>query len=235
MKKSFSIRTYLILSHGLLLIISLGAIGFVWSRNEYQVITRELENLMGERAALLAKVVGHEITEQDTLQPNEKEFPQVHLEEGVLAVYIDDSGSLYNLIPGTVSPKQADLFLDISSEYQITDVSYTTLVSTEFETTSVYAASAVYNDENQRIGVVCLLMPIGHLDNYISRLRWLLIGVILFVVLIGAGVSALLTSYFSSQFSRAQGLAATVAHGDYQLRIPEEGPTELRDLSHYLN
>ena len=235
MKKSFSIRSYLILSHGLLLIISLGAIGFIWSRNEYQVITRELENLMGERAALLAKVVGHEISEQDDAKVNDGEFPQVHLEEGVLAVYIDDSGSLYNLIPGTLSPKQTDLFLDISSEYQVTEVSYTTLVDTEFDTTNVYASSVVYDEENQRIGVVCLLMPIGHLDSYISRLRWLLLGVILFVVLIGAGVSILLTSYVSSHFSRAQGLAATVADGNYQLRIPEEGPTELRDLSHYLN
>ena len=30
-------------------------------------------------------------------------------------------------------------------------------------------------------------------------------------------------------------MAATVANGNYKLRIPEAGPTELRDLSHYLN
>jgi len=60
-------------------------------------------------------------------------------------------------------------------------------------------------------------------------------GAILFVILLGAGGSTLLTNYFSRQFSHAQGLAANVANGDYELRIPEEGPTELRDLSHYLN
>jgi signal transduction histidine kinase len=34
---------------------------------------------------------------------------------------------------------------------------------------------------------------------------------------------------------RAQRLAASVARGNYELRIPEKGPTELRNLSHYLN
>jgi two-component system sensor histidine kinase BaeS len=67
------------------------------------------------------------------------------------------------------------------------------------------------------------------------RLRWLLISAIIIVALLGVGVSFLLTNYFSRQFSHAQGLAATVANGDYQLRIPEAGPTELRDLSRYLN
>jgi signal transduction histidine kinase len=61
------------------------------------------------------------------------------------------------------------------------------------------------------------------------------VGAIVIVAFLGVGVSFLLTNYFSRQFSHAQGLAANVASGDYHLRIPENGPTELRDLSHYLN
>jgi signal transduction histidine kinase len=78
-------------------------------------------------------------------------------------------------------------------------------------------------------------MPLGELDAYITHLRWLLLGAIWAVVLIGMGVSTLLTNYFSRHFSRAQELAATVSEGNYHLRIPEDGPRELRDLSHYLN
>jgi signal transduction histidine kinase len=55
------------------------------------------------------------------------------------------------------------------------------------------------------------------------------------VILLGIAVSVGLTNYFSRQFSNAQDLAATVASGDYHLRIPEKGPIELRNLSHYLN
>jgi two-component system sensor histidine kinase VicK len=78
-------------------------------------------------------------------------------------------------------------------------------------------------------------MPLGQLDTYIGRLRWLLLGAIVVVALLGIGVSSLLTSYVARQFSHAQQLAATVADGNYHLRIPEAGPRELRDLSHYLN
>ena len=235
MKKSISIRSYLFLSQAILLATSLGAIGFVWSRNEYQVITGELQNLLRERVDLLSNVVGHELSEQGNVQLVKMEFPQVHIEENMRAAYIDNSGALYELVPGTVNPKEEDLFLELSAEYNITNDSIAKLVTVDSETTNVYAASPVLNNQGQQIGTVCLLMPIGYLDSYISRLRWLLLGAILFVVLLGAGGSTLLTNYFSRQFSQAQGLAANVANGDYHLRIPEEGPTELRDLSHYLN
>jgi len=235
MKKSISIRSYLFLSQAILLATSLGAIGFVWSRNEYQVITQELQSLLRERVDLLSNVVGHEISEHGSSQIENMEFPQVHLEENMHAVYIDTSGSLYELIPGTVNVREADLFLQLNSEYYKANESITQLVTSGSEPTSVYAASPVFDNKNQRIGMVCLLMSIGHLDTYISNLRWLLLGAIVVVILLGAGGSTLLTNYFSRQFSQAQGLAATVADGDYHLRIPEEGPTELRDLSHYLN
>ncbi len=235
MKKSIGIRSYLFLSHAILLATSLGAIGFVWSRNEYQVITQELQILLRERVDLLSNIIGHEMSEHGSAQLEKMEFPQIHLEEDMHAVYIDNSGGLYELIPGTVNPREADLFLQLSSEYKIAGNGFTTLVDSETEATSIYAASPVLDSKNQRVGTVCLLMPIGHLDNYITRLRWLLMGAILVVILLGAGGSTLLTNYFSRQFSHAQGLAATVAEGDYHLRIPEEGPTELRDLSRYLN
>jgi len=235
MKKNISIRSYLFLSHAILLATSLGAIGFIWSRNEYQVLTQELQNQVVQRADQISNIVGHEITEHGLAVFERAEFPQVHLDENIHAVYIDNSDELYELRHGVVNPREAELFLEFSSEYRINDDGFTTLVKSGLESTSVYAAAPVFDSQNRRIGTVCLLLPIGYLDSYIARLRWLLMGAILFVILLGAGGSTLLTNYFSRQFSQAQGLAATVANGDYHLRIPEEGPTELRDLSHYLN
>ena len=235
MKKILSIRVYLILSHALLLITSLGAIGFIWSRNEYHVITQELQKLMRERITLIANIISHELAEHNDIKLEQMELPQLYLEENMLAVYIDNLGDIHDLIPGTVSPRESDLFMELSSEYAPTDGSYAMLVGSENETTNIYAASPVFNRGGQRVGVVCLLMPIGQIDRYIVRLRWLLMGAILIVALLGVGVSTLLTKYFSLHFSRAHELAATVANGDYGVRIPESGPAELRDLSHYLN
>jgi len=235
MKRSLSIRTYLFISHAILLATSLGAIGFIWSRNEYQVLTQELQGQVIQRADQISNIVGHEIAEHGMILFESSEFPQVHLAENMHAVFIDTSAELYELKHGTIDPKETELFLELNSKHYIKSGSFSTLVKAELESTSVYAAAPVFDSHDQRIGTVCLLLPIGYLDSYIARLRWLLMGAILFVILLGAGGSTLLTNYFSRQFSRAQGLAATVAEGNYHLRIPEEGPTELRDISRYLN
>ena len=235
MKKSFSIRTYLGFSYSLLLVISLGAIGYIWSHNEYRVITEGLQELMRERITLLASVLSHEFAEYGEVKLDRSEFTIVNQEENLLTVFIDNSGALYELVPGTVSPRHQDLFRKLSSEHHIYEDSYATLITSEAETTSVYAAAPVVDKDDQPIGKVCLLLPLGDLESYVIRLRWLLLSAIIIVAFLGLGVSFLLTNYFSRQFSQAQSLAATVADGNYYLRIPEEGPTELRNLSKYLN
>lgn len=234
MKKSLSIRTYLGLSHTLLLVISLGAIGIIWSRNEYRVITQELQGLMRERISLFARIIGHEYLEFGELKLNGPEFSIIGQEENLLSVFIDPTGNLYELVPGTVSTHQEEVFRELIAQHPVYEDSYVSLISSEAEPDRVYAAAPVIV-KDESIGTVCLLMPLGDLDAYIIRLRWLLISAIIFVALLGVGVSILITNYFSRQFSRAQRLAATVAQGDYHLRIPEAGPTELRDLSRYLN
>ncbi len=234
MKKSLSIRTYLILSHTLLLVISLGAIGIIWSRNEYRVITQELQDLMRDRVSLLSRIIGHEYLEYGELKLYGPEFSMIGQEENLLSVFIDPSGNLYELVPGTVSTRQEEIFREFSMQHPVYEDSYVSLIRSDTETSSVYAAAPVIV-KNESIGTVCLLMPLGDLEAYILRLRWLLISAIIVVALLGVGVSILITNYFSRQFSRAQRLAATVTQGDYHLRIPEAGPTELRNLSHYLN
>lgn len=234
MKKTLSIRTYLSLSHSLLLVVSLGAIGIIWSRNEYRVITRELQDLMRDRVSLLSRIIGHEYLEYGELKLYGPEFSMIGREENLLSVFIDPSGNLYELVPGTISARQEEIFQQFSAQHPVYEDSYVSLISSETEPDSVYAAAPVII-RNESIGTVCLILPLGDLDAYIKRLRLLLVSAIIFVALLGVGVSILITNYFSRQFSRAQRLAATVAQGDYHLRIPEAGPTELRDLSHYLN
>lgn len=235
MKRTFSFRFYLILSHSLLLAISLGAIAFIWSRNEYTTIAGELQSLMRERAILLSGVLSHEISEYHTIKVSHTEFPQFALEENLLAVFIDDSNLLYDLKPGSVNSVQIDLFLRLSQQHPLYKDAYASIITGSESANSVYAAAPVFDSNGKIIGKVCLLMPLGELDSYIKRLRLLLIGATIFITLLSIGVSLLLTNYFSHHFSNAQKLAATVAEGNYHLRIPETGPTELRDLSHYLN
>jgi len=234
-KRPFGIRVYLVVSNALLLVISLGAISFFWSRNEYRVISEELSRLTGKQAEWLSQIISHEIEEQDQIQIGQVEFSETQSNDRMFAVYIDEAGSLTDLTPGSVSPQLAERFLQLSGKFPLTGQSYASLVSSGLEATNVYAAAPVFDAQNRVIGKVCILMPIGKLDAYILRLRWLLISAILVVALLGVGISTLLTNYFSSQFSRAQELAARVSEGNYHLRIPEGGPKELRELAQYLN
>ena len=235
MSRSISLRSYLFLSHAILLAASLGSIGFIWSRNEYEVITQEMQSLLEQRASLFSGIVGHELAEHGNAVLEQNEFPQIHIEENMRAVFIDNTGELHELIRGSVNPAETDLFHQLDLEYSDQTSSFSKVISTKVDSTSVYAVAPVLDAKQQTIGQICLLMPIGYLDVYIARLRWILAVAISFVVILGAGGSILLTNYFSRQFSRAQSLAATVSEGNYHVRIPEGGPTELRDLSRYLN
>jgi signal transduction histidine kinase len=189
---------------------------------------------MRDRISLLSRIIGHEYLEYGELKLNGPEFSVIGQEENLLSVFIDSSGRLYELVPGSISVRQEEIFLDLSVEHPVYKDSYVSLIDSATETANVYAAAPVLV-KNESIGTVCLLMPLGDLEAYILRLRWLLISAIIVVAFVGVGVSILITNYFSQQFSRTQQLAATVAQGDYHLRIPEAGPTELRDLSRYLN
>mgnify|MGYP002713136012 CR=1 FL=1 len=235
MKRSLSIRTYLGISYVLLLTLTLGGIGFIWSRNEYKVITDQLQNLVQDRVLLLANIFSHELLENGEVRLDASGIPVIGEDKNVIAVYIDNSGTLFELAPDSVTKHQEELFREAVSEHSAHEESYTSLVHSEFETTNIYAAAPIFDSQDQFVGQVCILMPLHELDAYIMQLRWLLVVAISIVALIGVAISYLLSNYFSRRFSQAQSLAATVANGDYLLRIPENGPTELRDLSHYLN
>jgi len=213
----------------------MGAIGYVWSQNEYRVVTQELKRVMEERASLLAEVVRHEIAEYGKVKVDQAELPFLQKESNLIAVYFDSSGILFELAPGSVSLRQEELFQQLYAEHRVYVGSFATLTDAESDQVNIYAAAAVTDSGGKSIGTVCLLLPLGDLETYIQRSRLLLISAIVIVALLGVVVSSLVTNYFSGHFTRAQKLAATVANGDYQARIPESGPTELRALSHYLN
>ena len=235
MKKTVGIRAFLGLGHALLLLVSLGAIGFVWSQNEYQVTTQALKNAMRERVSLIAKIIGHELAEYDALKFDDAEFSVIAQDKNQFVVFIDNSGVLQELVPGSVSPRQDELFLRLNQDHPAYREAYVSLIDSDAQAASVYAAAPVLDARGERLGTVCLLMPLGDLEAYITRARLFLLSAMIIVGLLGIGVSVALTNSLSRHFLRAQEMAATVASGDYHLRIPEAGPTELRDLSHYLN
>ena len=219
----------------LLLIVALGIIGLMWSRNEYQDITREIQNLTRENVTLLAQIISQGIIQFGEVNLDKINLPETSRAANLMAVFIDYHGDLYELTPGVINPDNTEIFMELFEEYQDIDYSYAVIDSVRFQSASAYAIAPVINSKNQVIGKICLIVPISHLEAYNTRLWWLLLTVIALVTLIGIGASVILTRYFSKHFTQAQTLSALVANGDYHLRIPEKGPTELKDLAHHLN
>jgi two-component system sensor histidine kinase BaeS len=235
MSRPLGIRAYLAISYSALLILSLGAIGFIWSQNEYRAITRQIESLMRDRVTLLSDVVEHELAENDDIRGGQAQYAGVELSKDTVAVFIDGSGSVVELFPGTVSPADAALFAALSGKYDLPDHSPEPLVKTDTDAGAVYAAAQVFSRDNELLGTVNLLTGLDGLETYVSQVRWMFLGAILVVLLLGVALSTLLANAFSRQFSNAQRLASSVAEGNYQLRLPVTGPAELRVLARSLN
>lgn len=235
MKKSLSIRSYLGLSHVLLLVISLGLIGFIWSYNEYALITNEYKKLLGERVAIIADIISHEYAEHNEIELEHIQFPLIYENKDIDIVFVDSKEEIFPIQPETISEEERELINDLYQDSDFYNENYVTLIKLESRERTLFAAAPVVGSDSQTVGYVCLLLPLSEFDLYIDNLRLLLGGSMLGVILLGIVVSVGLTNFFSRQFSNAQDLAATVASGDYHLRIPEKGPTELRNLSHYLN
>jgi signal transduction histidine kinase len=183
----------------------------------------------------MADVLSHEFSEHNEIELEYSQFPVFYKENDLQVAFIDSQDKIYALQPETMSAEDKALISDLYHDYQVHTESYAVLTHSGSETTMLYAVAPVFGSEEQPIGFVCLLLPLNAFDTYVDNLRLLLGGSMLGVILLGIAVSVGLTNYFSRQFSNAQDLAATVASGDYHLRIPEKGPIELRNLSHYLN
>ena len=198
-------------------------------------MTQEYKHLLSERVVILADILSHEFEEHQWVNLEGARFPVIYQEKALKVVYIDLEGEIYPFEPNTISLEEAALFKVLYQESPSYTESYSTLTKLGSETTLLYAAAPVYSPNAEALGTVCLILPLEDFDDYINNLRLLLGGAMIGVILLGVAMSFGLAGFLSRQFSNAQDLAATVADGNYHLRIPEKGPTELRNLSHYLN
>ena len=237
MKKNLSIRAYLILSHSLLLAISLTTVGFLWSRNEYRIITDELQSMVIDRATLIADIASHELAEEGEIGPEYFALSQeIEIASNRLhVVYIDPSGAFVTLSRGKIEGTVRDEFQEIYYKEGLSETSYVELVDKDTEVSHIYAGAPVFDTNGRVLGMICVLYPLSRMEMFIAQQRWMLVGTILLIALLGIGISVFLANNVSRHFLNVQKLAGTVAEGNYYLRIPESGPRELHDMAHYMN
>jgi signal transduction histidine kinase len=235
MRSGFSIRVYLTLSHAFLIVASLSVVSLIWSHNEEQEAVEELRSHMLERAGWLAALVAQQVDYRLPADLQTIAFPETHLTGDISAVYIDPARSIHNLTDHSLPEDVRAAMIEFSRDEDGAGGGWVEIVDQPDGEKYLYALAPVPPGSNQAGGMVCLALEMDPLQDYMDQLRFNFAGAVLAISIIGILVSTLLTRIISSRLADAERLAATVAEGDYHLRMPERGPRELQELSRHLN
>jgi signal transduction histidine kinase len=105
----------------------------------------------------------------------------------------------------------------------------------DFSDETLYAAAPVFDRGGKVIGAVCLSLPLQDFEATIKTTRSWLVGFTAGMATLSLILGVILATLLTRPLSKAQQLAARVASGDYNVRLPEKGPRELAELASYLN
>ncbi len=225
-----SVRAYLALSYAIFVLFGLMGTGLYWLRQQEIAAEQALLLQLHERARILSTLGIQEAQPSSTFQ-----LPStiIAFNSNLRVVFVS---------PELKVTRISDLELKEDERAKAVEFSRDALqghsVSQEiyYDTgETLYAASPVYGDNQQIIGVVCLLLPLDDFQATMATLR----NQLFFGAALLAGLSTLLgfglVSLFIRPIEKAKVMAARVAGGDYSVRLPDTPFSELAELSDHLN
>lgn len=235
MRKSISLHSYLSLTNAILILMVLGVIGYIWSRGQQDAIERELQSEVREHALLLATIVSQKYDQNPDLNIDSYQLPADITNADYIVAYLANDLSLHNLGDQPLTVEQSNYFRQYGHTALNGDSNVVRLRWGTRTEESIYASSPVLDHYGKVSGAICVILPLDRLGTQFSRMRLTLLSIVLGVSLIGIIVSFLFTNLITQRVVDAEKLAARVAQGDYQLRLPETGPRELQELATHLN
>lgn len=227
-------RFYLALSYSLFVLVGAGMVGIFWFTQQEKAGDDALLLQVEERARLMASLQDFSILpDEGNLTPE----TTTALNETLRVLYISNDLNIQRLSDLSVDDAQRKKALELATKAM--NLGYT--VSQKTATGGLqgyhmlYAAAPVFNQDHQVSGLVCLILPVGEFQAHLGRSYLELIGPGILLVLVGVGLGLGLAAMFSQPVKRASTMAGRVADGDYSVRLPIQGPSELRSLSSNLN
>ena len=227
-----SLRARLILSHILpvLIVLPLVAVVLVYLL-ETQVLLADLAEGLSEEALLIAEAVNGqpEIWTDEEMANGFVGRMGVQVDERVLL--IKPSGEILSE-GGNGSPptplSQEDLQALGKGEHRVT-------VSYGLFHYSGEAYAPVRDVNQQLVGIVGVSQELGGLTGDFHRLRWWILGIAFLDLLLGIAAGVILATRLERPIGRAARAVVDIADGRDIEPIPEEGPQEIRQLSHTVN
>lgn len=227
-----SVRFYLAISHALFVFVVLGSTSLVWYTHQEQVAESAIRKQMEERARLLATT--SDIDQNLDFSLNIPAFYTAMASN--LEVYYLSSDLRLRTLSDEV-PDEADRQIAETLGKSAMDGSTVSkeVYSEGFSRETLYAAAPVYDRGGSVIGAVCLSLSLNDFEANIRRTRLWLVGFTSGLAVLSLILGLVLATLLTRPLAKAQRLAAQVADGDYSVRVPENGPRELKELASYLN
>jgi signal transduction histidine kinase len=227
-----SVRFYLALSYGLFVLVLLGGGSLIWYGTQEQIAEDAIRAHLKERARLLSTTVDFNTNLSRSLS-----LPTVRtaIESNLSVVFITPEMELRNLSDRTVTGEQLEYIQELGVKALAGAAVSSEIYGPGLTEETLYAAAPVYDERNQVIGAVCLLLPLDEFEATVNRTRLELLEFSVGAALLGLVLGIILATLLTRPLSNAQRLAARVAGGDYSVQVPETGPRELAELASYLN
>jgi signal transduction histidine kinase len=227
-----SVRFYLALSYALFVLVLLGGGSLIWYGTQEQIAEDAIRAHLKERARLLATTVDFNTNLSRTLS-----LPTVRtaIESNLSVVFITPQMELRNLSDRAMTGEQLEYIQELSVKALAGAAVSSEVYGPSLSEETLYAAAPVYDERNQVIGAVCLLLPLDEFEATVNRTRLELLEFSVGAALLGLVLGGILATLLTRPLSNAQQLAARVAGGDYSVQVPETGPRELAELASYLN
>jgi len=227
-----SVRFYLALSYALFVFVLLGGGSLIWYGAQEQLAENAIRAHLKERARLLATTVDVNTNLSRTLS-----LPTIRtaIESNLSVVFITPQMELRNLSDRSVTGEQLEYIQELGVKALAGAAVSSEIYGPGLTQETLYAAAPVYDDSNQVVGAVCLLLPLDEFEATVNRTRLQLLEFSVGAAALGLLLGGILATLLTRPLSNAQQLAARVAGGDYSVQVPETGPLELAELASYLN
>lgn len=227
-----SLRTRLILSHILpvLIVLPLVALVLVYLL-ETQVLLADLAEGLSDEALLIAEAVNGrpEIwTDEETAN---QFVGRMGLQVDEHVLLLKPSGEILSAEGNGAPPaplSQEDLQALGKGERRVT-------VSYGLFRYSGEAYVPVRDVNQQLVGIVGVSQELGGLTGDFHRLRWWILGIAFLDLLLGITAGVILATRLERPIGQAARAVVDIADGRDIEPVPEEGPNEIRQLSHTVN
>jgi two-component system sensor histidine kinase BaeS len=232
-----SLRSRLIISHALPLLVIIPIIGVVLTNLiETRVLIPSLARALMTNAVLLANVAGDE----SELWANSAyaEYYLTHLRHDISArvQFLSTSGQLI----ASSDPSEATLigitfdFAGVAQARAGQVASYTYYnISSPSEVIDVFVP--VLNQSQQLIGILRMSYTYRTLYTEFTRSRFMIIGILAGGLLVGIILGWTLALNLSKPIRQVTNAINDLAHGNQQTRVNESGPEEIQLLAHSIN